>query len=62
MSKFSAIVGPLVFASAIFVFGNSRPAVLGIVVFFITGGLLLRRVDVDEGRRVAVEADRTGQA
>jgi len=61
MSKFSAIVGPLIFASAIFVFGNSRPAVLGIVVFFITGGLLLRRVDVDEGRRVAEEADRTGQ-
>jgi UMF1 family MFS transporter len=61
MSKFSAIVGPLIFASAIFLFGNSRPAVLGIVVFFIVGGLLLSRVDVDEGKRVAEDADRTGK-
>jgi len=61
MSKFSAIVGPLIFASAIFLFGSSRPAVLGIVVFFVAGGLLLRRVDVEEGRRVAEEADRTGE-
>ena len=57
MSKFSALLGPLVFFLAVQAFGSSRPAVLAIIVFFIAGGLLLRRVDVEEGRRVARAAD-----
>jgi len=57
MSKVSAIAGPLVFASAVAVFGSSRPAVLSVIVFFLVGIVLLVRVDVDEGRRVAREAD-----
>jgi UMF1 family MFS transporter len=59
MSKFSSILGPVIFAGAVAVFGNSRPAVLSLVAFFIIGIVLLQRVDVEEGRRVAVEADRT---
>ncbi len=62
MSKVSAIVGPLVFALAVAVFGSSRPAVLSIIVFFLVGITLLLRVDVDEGRRVAQEADRAAAA
>ncbi len=58
MSKFSSILGPVIFAGAVAVFGNSRPAVLSLIVFFIVGIVLLQRVDVDEGRRVAAEADR----
>lgn len=58
MSKFSSIVGPVIFAGAVALFGNSRPAVLSLIVFFIVGIALLQRVDVDEGRRVAIEADR----
>jgi hypothetical protein len=57
MEKFSAILGPLVFAGAVALFDSSRPAVLGLIVFFVAGIVLLRRVDVDEGRRVAREAD-----
>ena len=57
MSKFSALLGPLVFFLAVQAFGSSRPAVLAIIVFFIAGGLLLQRVDVEEGRRVARAAD-----
>jgi UMF1 family MFS transporter len=53
MEKFSAILGPLVFAFAATTFGNSRPAVLSLILFFIVGGYLLTRVDVEEGRRVA---------
>jgi hypothetical protein len=57
MEKFSAIIGPLVFAFAAANFGSSRPAVLSIVAFFIVGGYLLRRVNVDEGKRVARQED-----
>ncbi len=57
MEKFSAIVGPLVFAFAATTFGSSRPAVLGIIAFFIIGGLLLTLVNVEEGRRVAQAED-----
>jgi UMF1 family MFS transporter len=62
MSKFSAILGPLVFVAAVAVFGSSRPAILGVVVFFIVGIILLSRVDEDEGRRVAREADQAAAA
>jgi UMF1 family MFS transporter len=57
MEKFSAFLGPLIFAWAAITFGSSRPAVLSIIAFFIIGGYLLTRVNVDEGRRVAQEED-----
>jgi len=62
MSKFSAIVGPLLFTAAVAVFGSSRPAVLGLIVFFVLGIYLLTRVDENEGRRVAREADAEAEA
>ncbi|MDH3296170.1 MAG: MFS transporter, partial [Acidimicrobiia bacterium] len=58
MSKFSAILGPVLFAGAVAVFGSSRPAVLSLVVFFIVGIVLLNNVDVEEGRATAQQADR----
>ncbi|MHB1319089.1 MAG: MFS transporter, partial [Anaerolineae bacterium] len=57
MEKFSAILGPLLFAGAVAIFGNSRPAILSLIVFFAIGILMLRTVDVDEGIRVAREED-----
>jgi UMF1 family MFS transporter len=57
LEKFSAILGPLVFAYAAITFGSSRPAILSIIAFFIVGGLLLTRVNVAEGRRVAQAED-----
>jgi UMF1 family MFS transporter len=57
MEKFSAIIGPLMFASAGVIFGSSRPAVLSLIVLFILGGYLLMRVDVDEGKRAAQHED-----
>jgi UMF1 family MFS transporter len=62
MAKFSAFIGPIVFAGTIALFGSSRPAVLAVVTFFVVGGYLLSRVDVEEGRRAAREADRAGEA
>jgi UMF1 family MFS transporter len=57
MEKFSAILGPLLFAFAATTFNSSRPAVLSIIAFFVIGGYLLTRVNVDEGRRIAREED-----
>jgi UMF1 family MFS transporter len=57
MEKFSSFFGPLLFAAAIAIFGSSRPAVLSVIIFFLVGGWLLTRVDVEEGRRVAREAE-----
>lgn len=49
-SKFSAIWGPLLFAGVATATGSSRLAILSLVVFLVTGGLLLAGVDVDAGR------------
>jgi UMF1 family MFS transporter len=57
MEKFSAILGPLLFAAAGALFDNTRPAVLSLVLLFMIGGALLMRVDVDAGRRVARAED-----
>jgi UMF1 family MFS transporter len=57
MEKFSAILGPLLFSMAALLLGSSRPAVLSVIVFFAAGGLILRRVDVAAGMRVAQAED-----
>lgn len=57
MEKFSSFIGPLLFAFAAATFGSSRPAILALIVFFIVGGFLLTRVNVEEGRRIAQEED-----
>ncbi|NLG73759.1 MAG: MFS transporter [Chloroflexi bacterium] len=57
MEKFSAIMGPLLFAAAGTLFGSSRPAILSLIALFFIGGLVLNRVNVDEGKRVAQRED-----
>jgi len=57
MEKFSAIIGPLLFAGAVAIFDSSRPAILSLIALFIIGGYLLTRVNVAEGRRVAQAED-----
>ncbi|MBE2184313.1 MAG: MFS transporter [Anaerolineae bacterium] len=57
MEKFSAIIGPLIFALAVALFGSSRPAIISLIAFFIIGGYLLAKVNVSEGQRVAQEED-----
>jgi UMF1 family MFS transporter len=58
MEKFSAIIGPLLFAAAAAAFNSSRPAVLSLIVLFFVGIFILRTVNVEEGRRVAKLEDR----
>jgi UMF1 family MFS transporter len=54
--KFAGIAGPAVFAASVTLFGNSRAAVLSIIVFFILGAIVLTRVDVADGERQAAAA------
>jgi UMF1 family MFS transporter len=55
--KFAGIFGPLIFGLVSQIMGNSRLAIVSLVIFFISGGFLLTRVDEEKGIRVAKEAD-----
>ena len=55
--KFASIFGPLLFALAITMTGESRLAILSVIFFFIAGAFVLAFVNVDEGRRAAREAE-----
>jgi len=55
--KFASIFGPLLFWVTIAVTGNSRNAILSVIVFFAIGALLLSRVRVTEGQEAARAAD-----
>ena len=57
MEKFSAILGPLLFTAAGILLGNTRWAILSLILFFFVGIALLIRVDVDKGRQVAQAED-----
>ncbi len=57
MEKFAGIIGPIIFATMVALFGSSRPGILSLIVLFIIGGWLLTRVNVDEGRRIAQAED-----
>jgi UMF1 family MFS transporter len=57
MEKFASLIGPLLFAMAALIFGSSRPAILSLIALFLIGIVLLLRVNVAEGRRVAQTED-----
>ena len=56
-SKFAGLLGPLVFAVVGQLFGTSRLSIISLIAFFIIGGLILARVDEQEGVQVARAAD-----
>jgi UMF1 family MFS transporter len=51
--KFAGIFGPLLFSLAVWLTGSNRAAILSVILFFVAGGLLLVKVDVEAGRRAA---------
>jgi len=53
LDKFAGILGPLVFGLA----PSVHAAVLWVVAFFVAGAAILALVDVEKGRRAAVEAE-----
>lgn len=54
--KFAGILGPLLFG-IIGLGGNLRPAILSVIIFFVLGGLLLTRVNVERGVKHAEAED-----
>ena len=55
--KLAGMFGPLVFGLVSQIMGNSRLGIVSLIIFFISGALLLTRVDEEKGIRVAKEAD-----
>ena len=55
--KFASIFGPLLFWITIATTGNSRNAILSVVLFFAIGAFVLSRVRVKEGQEAARAAD-----
>ena len=53
LGKFSAVVGPVLLGTVTLVTGNARMGLFALVILFVGGGLLLIRVDFDEGERIA---------
>jgi UMF1 family MFS transporter len=53
LERFSSVLGPLAFSSAIAWSGSTRAGVVPLFAFFALGALLLARVDLDAGRRAA---------
>ena len=53
LGKFSAVIGPVLLGTVTLVTGNARMGLFALVVLFVGGGLLLIRVDFDEGERIA---------
>jgi MFS transporter, UMF1 family len=51
--RFGGALGSLLFGLMLQATGSSRPAILSLIVLFVVGGLLLTRVDVERGRRIA---------
>jgi UMF1 family MFS transporter len=56
-AKFAGIFGPLLFGLVAAGGGSSRPAIVSLVGFFLVGMFFLAKVDLEEGRKVALEED-----
>jgi len=60
--RFGGALGAMVFGAVLAGTGSSRPAILALVVFFVGGGLILRSVDVERGRRRARDEEAHARA
>ncbi len=56
-SKFAGLLGSVLVTAVIASTDSIRPAILALILFFIVGAIILRFVDVEEGQRIAAEAE-----
>ena len=57
LGKFAAVLGPVFMGWVGVVSGNSRVGILSLMVLFVSGAVLLSRVNVEEGIRMASELE-----
>jgi UMF1 family MFS transporter len=57
--KFNTVIGPILFSVINQLTGNSRLAIISLVVFFISGIVLLSKVNIERGIRTAQADDAT---
>jgi len=55
--KFNTVIGPILFSLVKQFTGNSRLAIISLVIFFIGGTILLSKVDIDRGIATAQKED-----
>lgn len=55
LGKFAAVIGPVMMGWVGVVSGNSRLGILSLIILFVAGSVLLSRVNIDEGARMARE-------
>ena len=55
LGKFAAVIGPVLMGTVTKLTGSNRLGILSILILFVTGGVLLGRVDEEEGKRMAKE-------
>jgi len=55
IGKFAAIIGPALMGTIALVTGSARLSILSILLLFILGAFFLNKVDVKEGKRLAVK-------
>jgi len=55
--KFNTVIGPLLFSAINQLTGNSRMAIISLVIFFLLGIAILSRVDIERGIEVAQAED-----
>jgi UMF1 family MFS transporter len=57
VGKFAAILGPALMGWVPTITGDARDGILAVTVLFIVGGVLLLRVNVDEGKKMALQME-----
>ena len=55
IGKFAAIIGPALMGTIALVTGSARLSILSILLLFILGAFFLNKVDINEGKRLAVK-------
>jgi MFS transporter, UMF1 family len=55
--KFAGILGPMVFGLVGQFGGTSRLGILSLLFFFVVGGFLLMKVDLDAGKRASRDSN-----
>ncbi len=51
--KFSSIFGPLIYGYIAYLTGSQRWAILAVILFFVTGAIILQTVDMEKGIKTA---------